>query len=406
MLLTLMWMGVAAGMIVLISAAMKVQHNNICKGYNIKIEGSVNGELFTSKDQISKLLKTATKGEVKGQPIADFDLARIEDLLEQSAWIYNTELYFDNMNVLHVNVMERKPLARVFTNAGESFYIDEAGKNIPLSDKVSLDLPVFTGYPSKKVFNKADSTLMENVIATASFISDNSFWSSQVSQININNYGADCWSMEMIPVVGNHRVDLGDGSDIASKFHRLYLFYDQVLKRVGFDKYQRLDVQYNGQVIGIKNKYTEIDSIQLRKNIESLLQQSRSINDMLEVAPAVASAPLLIDTSAEAKQMYSEQPQENNADSITVKPEIKKANIIAKPVKEEKPKLVNAGAEAKKKVTEKSNEVMKEEPVKSSQKTAPVKNGEVKKMADKTTTAAKKPQEAPKAKAVMKKITN
>ncbi|MCH5600880.1 cell division protein FtsQ/DivIB [Niabella ginsengisoli] len=74
----------------------------------------------------------------------------IEDLLEQSSWVYNADLYFDNNDILHANVTERKPLARVFTDRGESFYIDEAGKHIPLSEKVSLDLPVFTGFPSKK----------------------------------------------------------------------------------------------------------------------------------------------------------------------------------------------------------------------------------------------------------------
>ncbi|ULT43125.1 hypothetical protein KRR40_06350 [Niabella defluvii] len=55
----------------------------------------------------------------------------IEDLLEQSSWVYNADLYFDNNNILHANVTERKPLARVFTNLGASFYIDEAAKQIP-----------------------------------------------------------------------------------------------------------------------------------------------------------------------------------------------------------------------------------------------------------------------------------
>ncbi len=113
--------------------------------------------------------------------------------------------------------------------------------------------------------NAADSVLIQNVIATASFINGDPFWNAQVAQIDIHNCGADCWTMSMIPVVGNHKVDLGDGSDIASKFHRLYLFYDQVLKRTGFDKYQKIDVQYNGQVIGVKGHYSKVDSLQLRK---------------------------------------------------------------------------------------------------------------------------------------------
>ncbi|MBZ4190341.1 cell division protein FtsQ/DivIB [Niabella beijingensis] len=319
MLLTLMWLGVGAGMFTLVVAAMRVQDDSNCKGYEISIRGAENGSLFTSKEQIVKLLKQASAGPVTGQRKSGFNLPRIEDLLEQSSWVYNAELYFDNKDILRVNVTERKPLARVFSNDGQSFYIDEAGKQIPLSDKISLDVPVFTGYPNRKVMNAADSALLENMIATASFINSDSFWVAQVSQIDIHKCGSDCWDMEMVPVVGNHRVDLGDGSDIASKFHRLYLFYDQVLKRTGFDKYQRIDVQYGGQVVGVKGRYSKLDSLQLRKNIEELLQQSRKANDLIEVAQVVPNIRMIqADTSADARMLYEKPAGEDGMDTLAL----------------------------------------------------------------------------------------
>ncbi len=79
----------------------------------------------------------------------------------------------------------------------------------------------------------------------------------------------------MIPVVGNHIVKLGEGEDIAAKFNRLMIFYKQVLAKTGFDAYKLIDVQYRGQVVA--SKYAgnpKIDSIQLRKNVEKLLQES------------------------------------------------------------------------------------------------------------------------------------
>lgn len=332
-----MWLGVAIGMGTVITAAMRAQEAGICNGYNIRIEGFKEGMLFTSKEQIVSLLKAATKGDIKGQRKSEFNLPVIEDLLEQSSWVYNADLYFDNNNILHANVTERKPLARVFTNLGASFYIDEAAKQIPLSDKVSLDLPVFTGYPSKKIMNAADSVLIQNVIATASFINGDPFWNAQVAQIDIHNCGADCWTMSMIPVIGNHKVDLGDGSDIASKFHRLYLFYDQVLKRTGFDKYQKIDVQYNGQVIGVKGHYSKVDSLQLRKNIESLLQQSRESNEMLEVAPSLNTALPPMDSTGQAMEVYN--VNDESGDSLLYlgneKPEVLKKET---PVAAEAPK--------------------------------------------------------------------
>ncbi len=317
LVLTAVWLAIGAGMFMLISAAMKRQEMRTCKGYEIRIKGWGEGRLFTTKAQIVTLLRTVTHGEIKDQPLSDFHLPHIENLLEQSSWVYNAELYFDNNDILNVNVEERKPLARIFTSQGESFYIDETARRIPLSGRISVDLPVFTGYPIQAVRNATDSALIRNIIATASFIGGDPFWTSQVAQIDIKNCGPDCWEMEMIPVVGNHRVNLGDGSDIASKFHRLYLFYDQVLKRKGFDKYQKIDLQFSGQVIGVKGNYTHIDSLQLRKNVENLLQLSRSSNELIDEAIwAPRPYQSTIDSSAGARSMY--EPMEMASDTLSL----------------------------------------------------------------------------------------
>ncbi|MCF3111629.1 hypothetical protein LL912_22775 [Niabella sp. CC-SYL272] len=424
MLLTLMWLGVGAGMFTLIVAAMRAQDGSSCKGYEIRIRGAQGGgSLFTSEAQIVKLLKEASGGEVKGQRKTVFNLPRMEDLLEQSSWVYNAELYFDNKDILRVNVTERKPLARVFTSGGQSFYIDEAGKQIPLSDKISLDVPVFTGYPNARIMHAADSALLENMIATASFINSDSFWVSQVSQIDIRKCGTSCWNMEMVPVVGNHRVDLGDGSDIASKFHRLYLFYDQVLKRTGFDKYKRINVQYNGQVVGIKGDYSKLDSLQLRKNIEELLQQSRKANDLIEVAQVVPGAQLAVsDTAMSVQQPYERLAGEVEMDTLDLlpageKPEpVAAAALAVTPAKNEPAKhTVVKKPEAKKIVSEKrpvTRPATKSEPRKSTAGSKPVAKTGAKQPVKKDT--AKKPLTKPadskkpvsKVKADVKKTTS
>lgn len=404
MFLSLMWLCVAAGMVTLITAAMKVQNTSQCKGYSINITGADDGKLFTSKENIEKLLKAATKGEVKGQRMNEFNLPKIEDLLEQSAWVYNAELYFDNRNILNVNVIERKPLARVFTNVGESFYIDESGRRIPLSEKISLDVPVFTGFPAKKVLNASDSALIQNVIATASFISEDPFWSSQVSQIDISHQTTKGWQMAMVPVVGNHRVNLGDGSDIATKFHRLYLFYDQVLKRKGFDKYQTIDVQYDGQVVGVKGDYTKIDSLQLRKNIETLLAQSRDANERISETPNIGLSNYVIDTSmaSQANQQAFEPPMEE-------KPEEVKASetpvAVATPVVAPAKKAEPAKKEESKKPEAKKPGVKKEEkktegkkPVAKKTEAKPATKAEVKKDSKKEVKLAAKKEVKPAAK--------
>ena len=120
-------------------------------------------------------------------------------------WVKDAELYFDNKDVLHVNVTEREPVARIFTIAGKTWYIDNEEKQMPLSDILSADVTVFTGFPVRKVVSKRDKELLHAVRLVAEFVNNNPFWKAQVAQIDIT---ADR-ELEMIPVVGNHIVKLG-----------------------------------------------------------------------------------------------------------------------------------------------------------------------------------------------------
>ena len=49
--------------------------------------------------------------------------------------------------MLKVIVEQRIPIARMFSSSGGSFYIDSSGQRMPLSEKMSAKLPVFTDYP-------------------------------------------------------------------------------------------------------------------------------------------------------------------------------------------------------------------------------------------------------------------
>jgi len=275
-----LWVTIAGGMLTLMIAAIGKQKRDQCRDYTIRIKGTQKN-LFVDDKTILKILEFAGNGKIKGQKRSIFNLLEIERLLKTNVWIKDAELYFDNRNVLHVLVTEREPIARLFTITGKSFYMDDSGKMMPLSDKLSARVPVFTGFPGK-VISKRDSLLLNEVRSAASFILHDPFWISQVAQIDITPER----NFEMIPVVGNHTVILGDGENIEQKFHRLFVFYKNVLSQTGFDKYKAINVQYAGQVIGVKNNSgSKSDTAQLRLNVEKLLRQARELqNDSLMAA--------------------------------------------------------------------------------------------------------------------------
>lgn len=270
-----LWSIITTGVMVLLVAAIKYRNSNICKGFRIEISGP-SGELFIDRKEMADILASAGAGRGQNKPIVSFDLRRLESTLEKNVWIKDAQLFFDNNGILRVNVIEREPIARIFTTDGNSFYIDSGGVQLPLTGKLPAKLPVFTGYPSPKVrLNGKDSTLIAQIRRVSDFIRKDPFWMAQIAQVDITA----ARTFELMPVIGDHVVDFGDGNDYEQKFHRLFLFYKEVLSRTGFDKYSRIDVAYSGQVIGTRkgSEGTRFDSLQGMNNIRQLIRSAQQL---------------------------------------------------------------------------------------------------------------------------------
>lgn len=324
------WLAIGGGMLTLLIAAMGRQKKDHCKGFQITLKGA-GDNFFITESQVEKLLKDAAKGKIKGQPKTAFHLQSMEKLLEQNVWIRDAEIYFDNKDVMHVSVTERIPVARIFNVVGKSYYIDETCRVMPLSTEQSARVPVFTGFPSK-IISKRDSALLIEVREIANYILENGFWMAQVAQVDITKDR----EFELYPVVGSHVVKLGNAENLERKFHRLFVFYRNVLSKTGFEKYEAIDVQFSGQVIGVKaNNRQAVDSAKLRYNVEKLLQQARQIptEDQLAARALRDQQRINVDPvmSATAANPVANSPAEGNEapreneNSETNQPRIPKA---------------------------------------------------------------------------------
>jgi len=323
-----------SGLVVLLVAAIGRRNHELCKDYVITMQGAQKNGFINEKD-IRKLLNSGLNGKIKGEPIADFNLRKLEQLLKGNAWVKNANLYFDNREVLHISVEEKEPVARIFTTGGKSFYIDNEGEKMPLSDMMSAKVPVFTNFPDKKVLSTKDSILLNDVRGTASFILNDSFWMAQTEQIDIT----EDRTFEMIPTIGHHIVKLGKGDAIDKKFGRLLIFYQQVLSKTSFDKYNIVDVQYSGQVIGSKTRMSKVDSMQLKKNIEKLLQEARKMQtDTIALVPVTGKENVSVDHTSGSKtsiEQTNSNPRPTGSSGRAVKTTKPNPKIM-----EEKPKAV------------------------------------------------------------------
>ncbi|MGB8194199.1 MAG: hypothetical protein WCF67_19870 [Chitinophagaceae bacterium] len=261
------WCLAGVGLVALLVAAASTKNEAVCKGYEVRIHGA-NEQLFLDKADIIGLLTANTA--ITGVPVASLDLRAMETRLRQHAWIRDVEIFIDNNSILKIKVTEREPVARIFTVAGNSFYIDSACERLPLTEKIAVRLPVFTGFPSDgKKLSKADRLLLKQVENVSEFISKNVFWSAQIAQTDITPQR----NLEMVPTVGNHLIEFGDGNDVEGKFNRLFVFYKQVMSKSGMNAYEKVNVQFARQVIGKRSeaRVSKYDSLLAVKKIQQLI---------------------------------------------------------------------------------------------------------------------------------------
>lgn len=242
----LLWCLLGCACVVLLVAAMQAKDRKTCN--DIKIDLDDAGEhVFVDTAEIASLLQK--NHAVKGEQVENIPLGLVEKELEKNVWIKDAQLFFDNNQLLTVKIIERQPLARVFTTAGNSFYIDSSAKRLPTSANHTARVPVFTSFPQESdTLAHTDSVVLQEVKGIAQYIQNDSFWMAQVAQVDITPQH----TYQIIPVLGNQIINLGTAEGIGTKFKKLYAFYKQVWSKVGFEKYSAIDVQYEGQVVAVK----------------------------------------------------------------------------------------------------------------------------------------------------------
>lgn len=76
-------------------------------------------------------------------------------------------------------------------------------------------------------------------------ITGDEFWNAQITQLDIDNK----LRITLYPQVGNEVIEFGKPEDIDTRFKKLKIFYKEILPKVGWNKYDRVNLEYEGQIV-------------------------------------------------------------------------------------------------------------------------------------------------------------
>ena len=211
-----------------------------CEGMELVINDSIDYGFINKKE----VLRILTKEKISpiGKKMNEINTRQLEDALKQHPLIGEVECFRIPNGKVGIEVTQRIPILRIMAANGENYYLDKQGVTMPTANNAA-NVAVVTGYVDKKFAQK-------ELYELGLFLKEHPFWDAQIQQINVTA----AKELELVPRVGEHIIFIGKPGDYEKKFDRLKTFYKKGLNQVGWNKYSRISLEFENQIICTKKE--------------------------------------------------------------------------------------------------------------------------------------------------------
>ena len=246
MKLTLATIGWIAGLGALAAVSISaINHKKemVVSGLDVRIIEIDEGEYFLTKDDVRHEI-VVMLGDTSNVSLSTVEVDEIESALMHNPFIADVDVYVSSDGELGVSVEQKVPLVRVFDAKGNTYYVDRTGDMIPVSNYFTARVPVITGHVVPDPEDEKWLSLQDMLLT---FDADD-FMKPLVEQIDVSRSN----DITVVPKVGDAEVFFGKPVDIEVKIENLKAFYKDVVAEYGWDRYERIDLSIEGQIIGKK----------------------------------------------------------------------------------------------------------------------------------------------------------
>ena len=214
--------------------------DRIAKGLELTIADS-SSYRFISDEEVHLLLKKKKIHPV-GKKANEINIRLLEDEVNKHPFVRKAECYFTSGGKVRIDIDQRIPLIRVMSGNGDDYYIDNEGKIMPAGKK-AIHVAIASGYIDRKF-------AQNELFKLGKYLKQNQFWQSQIQQIHITQKQ----DIELVPRAGDHIIFLGKLENMEEKFRKLHTFYHKGLNQVGWNKYNRISIEFSNQIICTKKE--------------------------------------------------------------------------------------------------------------------------------------------------------
>lgn len=247
-------------LIFVVMSFINTSKNNQVIGLPVVSIGVFEDQVFLTQDNIKLRLKE--QGLIREDMLySELDINKVEQFLEQMSEVKNVVVFVNSGDTWEIKIELKEAIARLFNLDGSSCYLDKDGNLFPTSINHAAHVVTVNGYINETDFTKNVQTVINNdslrtleiiddLYAISDYVCLNNFLSAQITHIYINANK----EFELIPRVGNQRILFGNAENIAGKFKKLEVFYQEGISNAGWNKYDTINIMYKNQVVCSKDK--------------------------------------------------------------------------------------------------------------------------------------------------------
>lgn len=306
----------------LLSFSLKRFNNAKMENVSINMNQTKTPVYFVDEKDIKDLVKQFNPTK----KIGDVKIPELEKKINEIPFVDSANVYMNLNGNLNVDIKQRIPVFRLNKN-GKDFYVDEKGVEFPISRNFS--------YPCMLVMGDVDASEYQELGKLIEKIDKDDFSKKYFIGIKKekDNYN-------LLTSDGNYKVEIGDLENIDFKVKGFKTFVEKYLVYQNPNKYKKISVKYNNQIVTTLNPYF--------KENDSILRNAPKI----EIKPEVGSLK-----PEEKKAEPKPEPKKEIKKAEPKKSEVKKE--ASKPKKVEKKSESNSStplrAEKKKETSSKSS---------------------------------------------------
>lgn len=232
---------------VLAAAASRRQH---ALGTREDIEIRIGGPedlAFVTQQQVYALITAAYGRPVQGERLSRLQLDSIERIVLTIPHVRRVAAHVDLRGQLGIDIVQKRPLARVLHNSGVSYYLDSEGFVLPLSDNFTAHVVVITGAltPLQHGQHAEEIAMWKDMFNLVRTIGGDRFASALVEEIHREPSG----EILLVPKLGDFTIRLGQPHEAPGNLRKLHAFYERSVGQVSLRPFESIDLRFEGQVV-------------------------------------------------------------------------------------------------------------------------------------------------------------